>query len=89
MEDLKKQRKSGKVDFSQEKDSFAPISPVSSLVNYNDVVDISQPMSQLDVAEKSAIIEALKRNNGNKSRTAKDLNISIRTLYRKIQEYEI
>ena len=59
------------------------------MVNYNDVVDISQPMSQLDVAEKSAIIEALKRNNGNKSRTAKDLNISIRTLYRKIQEYEI
>ena len=89
VEDLKKLLKSGKVDFSQEKDSFSPISPVSSLVNYNDVVDISQPMSQLDVAEKSAIIEALKRNNGNKSRTAKDLNISIRTLYRKIQEYEI
>ncbi|MGN0237461.1 MAG: sigma-54 interaction domain-containing protein [Lepagella sp.] len=88
VEELKQKLNSGKVDISSENDSFSPISHVSSLANYNDVIDISQPKLR-DVNEKNIIIEALNRNNGNKRKTAKDLDISIRTLYRKIQEYEI
>ena len=43
----------------------------------------------LDEAEKNTVAEALSRNNGNKKRAAEELNISLRTLYRKIQEYDL
>ena len=43
----------------------------------------------LEQAEKETIIAALKRNNGNKKSTADQLNISQRTLYRKIHELGI
>ena len=45
--------------------------------------------SPLEQAEKEAIEAALKRNNGNKKLTAEELNISQRTLYRKISEFGI
>lgn len=41
----------------------------------------------LEAAERDAVAEALKRNHGDKKRAAEDLNISPRTLYRKIKEY--
>lgn len=69
-----------------------------SLIKYEpheDVVDISakvtpsdQPIS-LEQAEKEAVEAALKRNKGNKKLTAEQLNISQRTLYRKIHELGI
>lgn len=40
-------------------------------------------------AEKRAIISALNKYNNNKTQTAKVLNISIRTLYYKIEKYNI
>lgn len=40
-------------------------------------------------AEKAAIISALKKYNNNKTQAAKALNVSIRTLYYKIDKYEI
>lgn len=43
----------------------------------------------LEDAEKETIISALRRNNGNKKLTAEQLNISQRTLYRKIHEFGI
>ena len=46
-------------------------------------------VSPLELAEKDAIIAALKRNRGNKKATADELNISQRTLYRKIHELGI
>ena len=46
-------------------------------------------VSPLEQAEKLAIESALKRNNGNKKVTAEQLNISQRTLYRKIHELGI
>lgn len=46
-------------------------------------------VSPLEQAEKEAILAALKRNNGNKKSTAEELNISQRTLYRKIHELGI
>ena len=43
----------------------------------------------LEQAEKETIEAALRRNNGNKKATAEQLNISQRTLYRKIHELGI
>jgi len=43
----------------------------------------------LDELEKQAIINALKQTQYNKRKTAKLLNISERTLYRKLKEYKI
>ncbi|HBC20621.1 MAG TPA: hypothetical protein DC009_00625, partial [Porphyromonadaceae bacterium] len=40
-------------------------------------------------AERETIIDALRRNKGNKSRAAADLGISERTIYRKIKELNI
>lgn len=41
----------------------------------------------LEDAEREAVASALRRNNGDKKLTASQLNISQRTLYRKIREY--
>lgn len=44
------------------------------------------PMSNKELMKKN-IIDSLKRNNGNRKKTAKELDISERTLYRKIRDY--
>ena len=41
----------------------------------------------LDETERETIMEALYRNNGRRKKTAEELQISERTLYRKIKEY--
>nr|WP_090886825.1 sigma-54-dependent Fis family transcriptional regulator [Evansella caseinilytica] len=41
----------------------------------------------IDAAEKQAIVEALRTNCGNKTQTAKQLGISIRNLYYKLDKY--
>lgn len=46
------------------------------------------PLS-LDEVEKEMIRKALERHHGKRKSAAKDLNISERTLYRKIKEYEL
>ena len=43
----------------------------------------------LDEVEKEMIRKALERHHGKRKSAAKDLNISERTLYRKIKEYEL
>jgi transcriptional regulator with PAS, ATPase and Fis domain len=43
----------------------------------------------LNEMEKEAIINALEQTRGSKRQAAKLLNISERTLYRKIKEYQI
>ena len=43
----------------------------------------------LDEVEKEMIRKALERHHGKRKNAAKDLNISERTLYRKIKEYEL
>lgn len=43
----------------------------------------------LEELTKQKIIETLERCNGNRSKTAKELGISDRTLYRKIKEYDL
>ncbi len=46
-------------------------------------------LSSLQQSERDTIINALKRNKGNRRQTAEALNISLRTLYRKIRELDI
>lgn len=43
----------------------------------------------LKTVEAHAIRQALDRNNGNRERTARQLGIGERTLYRKIKEYSM
>ncbi len=43
----------------------------------------------LDVMERQGILNALTMMNGNKTRAAKELNISVATLYRKLEKYSI
>lgn len=68
-----------------------PATDIKSLVKYNDsdLLGLKPRTNTLEEAERQAVIEALSRNNGDKHKTAKDLNISLRTLYRKIQDYDI
>ena len=44
---------------------------------------------QMDEMEKKVLAQALKLSGGNKSRTAKQLNISLRTLYYKLEKYHL
>ena len=43
----------------------------------------------IEEIERESIRRALDRNKGNKKRAAEDLHISMRTLYRKMQKYEL
>lgn len=48
------------------------------------------PLSQsVDATEKEAIRSALERNKGNKKAAAEELGISLRTIYRKISEFDL
>lgn len=55
--------------------------------NVQDTEEYIEESFSLPDAERDIIIRALAKNNGNRARTAKDLNISPRTLYRRIKEY--
>jgi PAS domain S-box-containing protein len=44
---------------------------------------------QMERMEKEILTSALKVTNGNKSKTAKELSISLRTLYYKLEKYEL
>lgn len=72
-------------------EEFSEVPPVTSLVKYSgtDLLAMHAPATSLEEAEKKTIADTLARNNGNKKKTAEDLNISLRTLYRKIQDYGI
>lgn len=60
----------------------SPIPPSSSLVPLDQT-----PARTLEDSEKAAVADALRRHDGNKRLAAEDLNISLRTLYRKIREF--
>jgi transcriptional regulator with PAS, ATPase and Fis domain len=54
----------------------------------SDTAQNNQPIS-LDSMEKQFITQTLHRRNGNRSLAARDLNINVSTLYRKIKNYAI
>lgn len=81
-------------------DNLDTISPVSSLVKFADYNDIDISRTEfsdisvegessmtLEDTERMTIINALERNGGKRKKTADELKISERTLYRKIKEY--
>lgn len=47
----------------------------------------NRPVRRLDELEREEIEHAVKFHNGNKSRAADALGISVKTLYRKLQQY--
>ena len=50
-------------------------------------VDNFQESLNLNEQERQTIVKALERNKGNRSKTAQELGISSRTLYRKLRLY--
>ena len=46
------------------------------------------PATTLDEVEREHILAALARNSGNRSATATELGISLRTLYYRLNEYQ-
>ncbi len=74
---------------------LSPRSSAKELLTPEDGLDSSRSDSiltdsdpvTLEEAEKEAVASALRRNNGDKKLAAGQLNISQRTLYRKIKEY--
>ncbi len=56
--------------------------------SYNQAQEIAEP-ENLNIAElnRSVFEKALERNGGNRKKTAKDLGMSDRTLYRRLKEY--
>lgn len=69
---------------------LSPAKP--AIFSHDDIQDIDietieeAPISNKELMKKN-IIESLKRNNGNRKKTAIELDISERTLYRKIKDY--
>jgi len=53
------------------------------------VTDMDNGVKTLDQTERETIESALRRNNGKRKVTAQELNISERTLYRKIKQYNL
>lgn len=52
-------------------------------------VQIGTLAEQMDVMEKKVLLNALQVCGGNKSQTAKKLNISLRTLYYKLEKFQL
>lgn len=65
-------------------EGWEPTSAEPASAPVESIPDRVQTMAEI---EKSAIAESLKRNGGNKRKAAKELDISERTIHRKIQEY--
>jgi len=59
------------------------------IVDNEDFSEVDESPTTLIEMEKKMIISALERANGKRSIAAKELGISERTLYRKINEFEI
>lgn len=64
------------------------IPSAKSLIRYHqdDDVEVLPPLEQI---ERDTIAAALEANNGDKKKTAAQLNISLRTLYRKLKETDL
>lgn len=72
---------------------YAPI-PKHSASNemeevYEEVIAGTETPLSLDQMEREYILQLLSKNNGNRKKTAKDLKISERTLYRKLKDHSI
>lgn len=64
-------------------------SPLQAEQHIQDTQEYVEESLSLDDVEKEAIKKALYKHNGKRKSAAKELNISERTLYRKIKEYDL
>ena len=60
---------------------FSPIEHISAIKEVDDY--------NLDVVEKNAIQKVIEKNNGNISKSAKELGITRTALYRRMNKYEL
>ena len=60
-----------------------------SFDNSAEYVEDTQEATSIADYEKNAIVKALQRHGGKRNEAAADLKISLRTLYRKLKEYDI
>lgn len=74
-------------DTSSEKYLPAPSSPMPVAHEVIDITDCQQTTKTLEDTERETIRRSLENNGGRRKATARELNISERTLYRKIKEY--
>lgn len=76
---------------SQIEGDIEPIRNIDSTNGYTETTEFNKftDISGYKVNEKEMIIVALRVNGGKREKTAKQLNISSRTLYRKILKYNI
>jgi len=89
-------QKNGMVNHFPEK-KYAPVFAAdmpakdvhSASPNIQDTEEYVEESYSLEDMEKNAIRKALERNGGKRKNAAADLNISERTLYRKIKEYKL
>jgi len=97
---MKKNGKEASVIHDQEYGNFPPFYPTdvppkenrtatSSSSNIQDTEEYVEESYSLEDMEKEAIRKALDRNGGKRKCAASELNISERTLYRKIKEYNL
>lgn len=63
--------------------------PETPLLGLDKAEDVTDQVSPLDSSERETIIRTLARNGGSRKRTALELKVSERTLYRKMKEYGI
>lgn len=63
--------------------------PVTALAKYQDLNLLGVGDDPLADSERATIVAALSKNDGNKKKTADELNISLRTLYRKLHNLNI
>jgi DNA-binding NtrC family response regulator len=61
---------------------------VAAISNSQPVQSAAEAIKLRDV-EREQILRTLQENHGNRRKTARDLGIGERTLYRKLKEYEI
>ena len=78
---------------SQEKVNHIPVKEdIHTIIPEADIIDAPEYEEEslsLQEVEKDMIIKALDRHNGKRKNAAQDLQISERTLYRKIKEYNL
>lgn len=81
------------VKFQPFTSSLPPVGDEATVTDITEIRDIAPapttPTMTLEDTERETIRRSLERNGGRRKATARELNISERTLYRKIKEYGI
>ena len=75
------------ISSDQTNNSALDVSHVVEDAEAEEIADAEMENLNLNEQERQTIVKALERNNGNRSKTAQELGISSRTLYRKLKLY--